>query len=146
MGRTAGGNAAERTLLGMSLFALAALAAGLIATAPAAASAPAGEAIGGADKLHGLDMMLIATSAHCDVSGQGFASDYQRFAERHAAEISAADAELMAAFVNAHGPAGGAALFERSSTAIANRYGQGHPWLSCGDLKLDTSKNRLISA
>jgi hypothetical protein len=68
MGRTAGGNVAERTLLGMSLFALAALAAGLIATAPAAASAPAGEAIGGADKLHGLDMMLIATSAHCDVS------------------------------------------------------------------------------
>lgn len=126
-------HAAERTLLGSSLAAMAALAIGLAITAPAHA---AGDTMSGAEKLRRLDIMLMVTGLRCRTSADNFTADYGRFTASHLSELNAANAELKADLARSYGPAGAQRALDRLSTTMANGYGQGHPWLACADLKM----------
>ena len=124
---------AERTLLGSSLAALAALAVGLAMTAPAHA---AGDTMSGAEKLRRLDIMLMVTGLRCRATADNFTADYGKFTASHLAELNAANAEMKADLSRRYGAAGAQRALDRLSTTMANGYGQGHPWLGCADLKM----------
>lgn len=126
------GDSAERTLLGSSLAALAALAVGLMLTTPAHAEAP----MSGAEKVRRLDIMLMVTGLRCRSTADNFTADYGRFTTNQLRELNAANAELKADMARRHGAGGAQRALDRLSTVMANGYGQGHPWLSCGDLKM----------
>jgi hypothetical protein len=127
------GRTAERTLLGSSLAALAALAVGLAMTTPAHA---AGESMSGAEKLHRLNIMLMVTGLRCRSTVDNFTADYGRFNASHISELKAANDELKAAMARRYGAVAGQRALEHMSTTMANNYGQGHPWLGCADLKM----------
>lgn len=123
---------AEHSLLGASLFALMALIMGLVITAPAHAAGP----MSGAEKLRRLDIMLMVTGLRCRATPDNFTADYGMFTSSHLRELNDANAELKADFAQSFGPGGAQRALDRLSTVMANGYGQGHPWLSCADLKM----------
>ncbi len=127
---------AERTLLGSSLLAMAALAIGLVVTNPANAAGP----MSGAEKLRRLDIMLMVTGLRCRTTADNFNAEYGRFTTSHMRELNQANAQLKADMARRHGAAGANRALDRLSTTMANAYGQGHPWLSCAELKM-TAKN-----
>jgi hypothetical protein len=128
------GRAAEKTLLGASLLALLALSVGLTITSPARAT-PSLSAMSGAEKLRRLDIMLMVTGLRCRAGGDNFNAEYGRFTTRHMAALNRANAELRGEMAARFGAAGANRALDRLSTTMANTYGQGHPWLSCHELK-----------
>jgi hypothetical protein len=126
---------AERTLLGSSLAAMAALAVGLAMTTPAHAT---GDTMSGAEKLRRLDIMLMVTGLRCRTTADNFTADYGRFTASHVAELKSANTELKASLARRYGAAGAQRALDRLSTTMANGYGQGHPWLGCAELKMVT--------
>jgi hypothetical protein len=128
---------AGRRLLGSALLALVALAIGLVASAPAHAAGLDAQ-MTGAEKVRRLDIMLMVTGLRCRTSADNFTADYGDFTTSHLGELNAAAAELKASFARTHGATGAQRALDRLGTVIANGYGQGHPWLSCGDLKVVT--------
>ena len=126
--------AAEKTLLGASLLALVALTVGLAVTSPARAT-PSLSAMSGAEKLRRLDIMLMVTGLRCRTGGDNFNAAYGRFTTRHMSALNQANAELRGEMAARYGAAGANRALDRLSTTMANTYGQGHPWLSCHELK-----------
>ena len=110
---------------------VAALAMGLMCAPPAQAAA-----MSGAEKIRRLDIMLMVTGLRCRTTADNFTADYGRFTSSQLSELNEAAAELRADLATRHGQAGANRALDRLSTGMANGYGQGHPWLSCGDLKL----------
>lgn len=123
---------AEHTLLGTSLLALVALILGLVMSSPAHAAG----STSGAEKLRRLDIMLMVTGLRCRATPDNFTNDYGRFTSSHLDELNDANAELKAGMARSYGSAGAQRALDRLSTIMANGYGQGHPWLSCADLKM----------
>lgn len=111
------------------------------APGPAAASAPPrgpaseGLSISGAEKLLRLDIMLMVTALRCRTTRTDFTPDYHRFAARHRVSLNQAGAQLRGQLAARHGEKGGKQAFDRLSTAMANGYGGGHPWLDCAQLR-----------
>lgn len=124
--------AVERTLLGSSLAASAALVVGLAVAAPAQAAG----GTSGAEKVRRLDIMLMVTGLRCRTTADNFTADYGRFTSSQLRELNAANAELKSDMARRYGAAGAQRALDRLSTTMANGYGQGHPWLSCGELKV----------
>jgi len=122
---------AERSLLYGSLGALAALALGLAAATPANASAGMSEA----ESLRKLDIMLMVTSLRCRATADNFQADYSQFVNRHRQTLSQANYELKAELASRYGARGATNALDKMSVTMANGYGRGHPWLSCGELK-----------
>ena len=122
---------AERTLLGSSLLAMGALAIGLVLSNPANA---AGGTVG-AEKLRKLDIMLMVTGLRCRSTPDNFTAEYGSFTTSHMRDLNAASNELKAQMAARYGAAGVNRALDRLSTTMANQYGQGHPWLSCRELK-----------
>lgn len=85
-----------------------------------------------AQKLRSLDIMLMVTALRCRTGGDDFQGEFARFEAHHMAELNRAAQDL----IRENGGDGrdGRAL-DRISTAMANTYGAGHPWLGCHDLK-----------
>lgn len=110
-----------------------ALAIGSMASAMAA---PAHADVGGAERLRRLGIMLEVGAQRCSGSAQDYTRDYRRFAAAHRRELKQADAELRQDLTRSFGKARAGRELERRGTAIANGYGQGHPWLDCGQLGL----------
>lgn len=104
-----------------------------------AAPAQANGSLGSAEKLRKLDIMLMVTSLRCRSTADNFQAEYGRFTSSHMAELNQASAQLRADLVGRYGASGSARALDRISTVMANAYGQGHPWLSCGELKKVTS-------
>ena len=75
----------------------------------------------------------MVTSLRCRHTADSFTEEYGRFTARHLAELNRASDELRRS-LTLGGRADQRAL-DRISTTMANRYGQGHPWLSCAELK-----------
>lgn len=114
--------------------ALAALAAGAMACAmPASAKGD-----GDAENLRRLNIMLMVTSLRCRTTKDNFQPEFQRFEAAHMKELNAAASQLRQGLVARHGAAGATRALDRISTGMANQYGQGHPWLSCAELKVAT--------
>lgn len=123
--------AAERGLLCSSLAAMGVLAAGLAMSNPAQAAG----SVMGAEKLRRLDIMLMVTGLRCRTGADNFTADYSRFTSSQLRELNQANDELKADMARRYGAAGAQRALDRLSTTMANTYGQGHPWLSCAQLK-----------
>lgn len=88
-----------------------------------------------AEKLRRLDIMLMVTGLRCRTGPDNFQSDYGRFTTNHIATLNAASASLKRELSVRQGSLGANRALDRLSVQMANQYGQGHPWLSCGQLK-----------
>ena len=93
----------------------------------AAMPAQASEAGGSAEKLRRLD-----------ITADNFSAEYGSFTTNHLSELNQASDQLRADLAQRNGHMGSARALDRISTVMANAYGQGHPWLSCRDLKMVT--------
>lgn len=91
-----------------------------------------------AERLRQVDLLLMVTSLRCRKTPDNFETDFAAFEARHMRELNAAAAQLTRA-AGANGPR----ALDKISTTIANRYGAGHPWLGCADLKALTQKLAL---
>lgn len=100
-------------------------------------SAAAGAALGGAkaEKVRKLDIMLMVTGLRCRSTSDNFQGEYGRFTTNHIAELNQASRELKADLARRYGPVGANRALDKLSVSMANEYGQGHPWLNCGQLK-----------
>lgn len=103
----------------------------MLITVPASAEVGMGQA----EKLRRLDIMLMVTGLRCRTTADNFNSEYGRFTTAHLGTLNAASNELKSAFTKRYGSAGANKALDRLSVQMANAYGQGHPWLSCGQLK-----------
>jgi len=88
-----------------------------------------------AEKLRRLDIMLMVTGLRCRTTADNFQADYGRFTTNHIATLNAASNSLKAELSGRHGAGGATRALDRLSVTMANSYGQGHPWLNCGQLK-----------
>lgn len=88
-----------------------------------------------AEKLRRLDIMLMVTGLRCRTTSDNFQADYGRFTTAHLPALNAASNSLKGELRARHGAAGANRALDRLSVQMANEYGQGHPWLSCGQLK-----------
>ncbi len=117
--------------MGLKGFAAALAAAGMVVSVPAAAGG-----MGQAEKIRRLDIMLMVTGLRCRNTADNFNREYGRFTTNHLAELNSAARSLKADYSAHYGPgrASDKAL-DKLSVQMANEYGQGHPWLNCGQLK-----------
>jgi len=129
MGISGTAAAAARRHLARSIAAVAAI--GMLAASPAQAAG----GMSGAEKLRRMDIMLMVTGLRCRTTADNFQADYGRFTSNHIAELNAASDEMRAQIARTTGAAGAVRALDRLSVTMANSYGQGHPWLSCHDLK-----------
>ena len=86
-----------------------------------------------AEAVRKLDIMLMVTSLRCRRTADNFQADYQRFSSNHLTTLNAASRRLQADLLK-KGNTGKRAL-DKISVSMANEYGNGHPWLGCGELK-----------
>ena len=86
-----------------------------------------------AEAVRKLDIMLMVTSLRCRKTADNFQADYQRFSSNNLAALNAASRTLQADLLK-RGNTGKRAL-DKISVSMANEYGNGHPWLGCGELK-----------
>ena len=112
--------------------------AAMAAFAMAAPAAHAGTAAEEAVKLRQLDIMLMVSSLRCRFGADDFQADYARFADHHSAQMGAEFKTLQADYAARLGAPGAKKALDRISVGMANQYGQGHPWLGCGELKAMT--------
>ncbi|MFA9199564.1 MAG: hypothetical protein ACEQR8_00010 [Cypionkella sp.] len=110
--------------------ALAAAAALVVMPQPAAALSP-----DDASKLRQLDIMLMVTSLRCRFGADDFQADYEHFAAAQNPLMQDAFRSLQADYTARLGLARSKKALDSISVGMANQYGQGHPWLGCGDLK-----------
>lgn len=80
-----------------------------------------------AEQLRRLDIMLMVTSLRCRHGTDDFREQYNAFTARHLATLNEAGRTLQRGR--------GVRSLDRISTTMANRYGTGHPWLDCGQLR-----------
>ena len=111
-------------------FAACVAAAGMILSFPAAAGG-----VGQAEKIRRLDIMLMVTGLRCRTTKDNFQREYGRFTTNHIGELNAAARALKADYAARLGPAKADRALDKLSVQMANQYGQGHPWLNCGQLK-----------
>ncbi len=111
-------------------FAACVAAAGMVLSFPAAAGG-----MGQAEKIRRLDIMLMVTGLRCRTTRDNFQHEYGRFTTNHIGELNAAARELKADYAAKLGPAKADRALDKLSVQMANQYGQGHPWLNCGQLK-----------
>lgn len=125
----------ENALLGGSLFAMLSLAIGLIATSPAKAA----DDVTDAQKIRQIDIMLMVTSLRCRFESNDFRTEYQDFQASHEPEIHFANNRIKADFRKYEANGIAQKSFDSLITKMANRFGNGHPWLGCAELKSVTS-------
>jgi hypothetical protein len=95
----------------------------------------AGAGMSSSEKLRRLDIMLMVTGLRCRKGPDNFQSDYGRFTTNHLGTLNAASNTMKADLGRRHGAAGANRALDKLSVQMANQYGQGHPWLSCRELK-----------
>ena len=94
-------------------------------------------------KLRELNIMLMVSALRCRTGPDGFQADYDRFATAHEGMLREAGDTLQAELASRFGAREGARQLDRISVGMANRYGQGHPWLDCAGLKQVTDELAL---
>lgn len=120
----------ERRLLLASLAGIAAAIALGLAT-----PAHAGTGDGSAEKLRRLDIMLMVTGLRCRTTPDNFIDDYGSFTTRHLSALNEASRDLKTELASQYGAKGAERALDRMSVVMANEYGGGHPWLTCGELR-----------
>lgn len=113
--------------------AMAAAAFAVSLAAPTSASANA--TIHTAEKLRKLDIMLMVSSLRCRYGSDNFQPEYRQFSAKHIGTLNHAAKTLQSDLTRQHGHKGAKRRLDKISVGMANRYGLGHPWLGCGELK-----------
>lgn len=145
IGQTGKGERAERGLLGGSLIGIVAAIGLAVGLAQPVRAAPTETFPGSeAETLRRLDIMLMVTGLRCRTTADNFTDDYARFTSRHMGELNAANRDLRTRLATRMGAAGAAKALDRMSVVMANEYGNGHPWLSCGELRQVTRSLALV--
>ena len=111
-------------------FAACVAAAGMVLSFPAAAGG-----IGQAEKIRRLDIMLMVTGLRCRTTRDNFQREYGQFTTNHIGELNDAAHQLKAQYAVQYGPGKADRALDKLSVQMANQYGNGHPWLNCGQLK-----------
>lgn len=106
-----------------------------LAATLSAAPAKANSGFDEAHSLRSLDIMLMVTALRCRSGAHDFQSDYHQFSSAHLRHLNAASTTLKRNFQASHGERNPARALDRMGVKIANTYGDGHPWLSCAELK-----------
>ena len=88
-----------------------------------------------AESIRKLDIMLMVTALRCRTGTDNFQPDYARFSATHLQALNSASRTLQANLVKKAGTKGAKKALDKISVGMANQYGQGHPWLGCGELK-----------
>lgn len=88
-----------------------------------------------AEAVRKLDIMLMVSSLRCRFGPDDFQVDYQRFSARHLPTLNEAYRALHDILARTHGAKRATRMLDDISVSMANRYGQGHPWLDCAQLK-----------
>ncbi|MDG2002155.1 MAG: S-adenosyl-L-homocysteine hydrolase [Novosphingobium sp.] len=101
---------------------------------------------GGAEKLLLLDIMLMVTGLRCRTSSDNFWSDYGRFTTKHMGTLNGAHHDLHSDLSRRIGSRGAKKKLDQMTVSMANRYGRGHPWLDCGQLKMVTGNLSRIDS
>jgi len=91
--------------------------------------------LGEAEQLRKRDIMLMVTSLRCRTSSDAFQKDYQRFTANQLTELNTASRTLEGSMKKGGSAKAAKRALDRMSVGMANQYGNGHPWLSCGELK-----------
>ena len=128
--------------------------AGVLTLAALPATAQAGAMTSGdAEQVRKLEIMLMVSSLRCRTSEADFQPEYRAFSTRHVASLRVASATLRADLAKRHGAKGAKRALDRISVRMANRYGGGHPWLDCrqlktltGDLGKTADRIKLVAA
>lgn len=102
---------------------------------PAAAQQRLTLDIQAAEQLRRLDIMLMVTSLRCRSSESDFSADYDSFATTHRVTMNAASARLRDSHAHGQSQRAQNRALDTISTTMANRYGTGHPWLECAELR-----------
>lgn len=110
-------------------------AAGLAACLVLASVPAAADPLDDAEKLRRLDIMLMVTGLRCRTTADNFQADYGNFTTAHYATLNSAAAVLKSDLSLRYGAASANRALDKLSVTMANSYGQGHPWLDCGQLK-----------
>lgn len=118
----------QKTALGLAAAAM------VVATPAMAMPAWSGDTQS-AEQLRRLDIMLMVTSLRCRNSADNFQRDYDRFATTHRSTMNAATDRLRQAYAGGRSARAQNRAIDTISTSMANRYGLGHPWLNCGELR-----------
>jgi len=133
------------------IIATAAVSLGMVAGAVVPVQAAASDYLN-AEKLRKLDIMLMVTSLRCRHGNDNFQRDYEKFAVKHNVALQGAAKTLQASYNSKYGAKGAKRQLDKISVGMANQYGQGHPWLECGELKqvtkdlaADRDSSRLIA-
>lgn len=92
-----------------------------------------------AEAIKRLDIMLMVNSLRCRHSSDDFQQEYRRFSARHLPVLNQAHHTMKADYSRRFGATGGKRALDRVSTSMANRYGRGHPWMGCAELKQVTA-------
>ncbi len=103
-----------------------------------ASSAQADPIANNAENIRKLNIMLMVTSLRCRSGEHDFQADYQKFASAHLADLNRAGAQLRRDMERKLSAKGSKRALDRIGVSMANSYGQGHPWLSCAQLKAET--------
>ena len=111
-------------------FAACVAAAGMVLSYPAAAGGT-----GQAEKIRRLDIMLMVTGLRCRTTKDNFQHEYGQFTTNHIGELNDAAHQLKAQYAVQYGPGKADRALDKLSVQMANQYGNGHPWLNCGQLK-----------
>ena len=107
----------------------------MLAGAPQAALAETPADAAQAENLRKLDIMLMVTSLRCRKGAHDFQADYNDFSAKRLTIMKGAYATLKNGHVKRLGERGAKREMDKISVGMANQYGNGHPWLSCGELK-----------
>ena len=133
-------------------FIAAAASVAMLASAAVPAQA-AGTSYADAEKLRKLDIMLMVTALRCRHGADNFQSDYAKFSTNHHAQMQSAAGTLQASLARKYGAKGAKRQLDKISVGMANKYGQGHPWMECAELKQVTrdlaanrDSSRLLAA
>lgn len=102
---------------------------------PVRAETPINAALQSSENLRRLDIMLMVTGLRCRNTADDFQADFQAFEARHLPELNAAAQDMVAGYAAQIGADRANHLLDRLSVQMANRYGNGHPWLGCHELK-----------
>lgn len=106
-----------------------------------------------AEKLRRMDIMLMVTALRCRHGSANFQRDYEKFSTKHNVTMQGAAKTLQAGYNTKYGAKAARRHLDKISVTMANQYGQGHPWLECGELKQVTQdlaaerdSSRLLAA
>lgn len=88
-----------------------------------------------AEQLRQLDIMLMVTQLHCRRGSHAFGAEYDRFSANHLPVMRAANRQLRRSYAAGRSNRAQRRMMDTLSTSMANRYGLGHPWMECAELR-----------